>query len=270
MESLSPGWRGLRPTWTTCVPRWTGRRRHGDLRALVDITEPILRFWFDRGLSGELHRRLHDAVEGPGTGDDERVRGLTTAALLALPGGELANAHRSASQAVDAARAAGVDGALALGLSVRAQAGAVSGLSTSEQVDADVAEAVKHAEQCGDAATHAFVLALAGWTLLRTRTIDAGCRLLEEAIEVCEAADVAFHLPAAHAVLGLWPVFSGRLDRTRHHARRGWELARQVGRPGWEAVGLAGLGAARRPAGRSRSGAGLAVQGAGSPAKTWS
>ena len=216
----------------------------GDLRGLVDITEPIVRFWFERGLSGEVHRRLHDAVEGPGARDDERVRGLTTAALLALGGGEPASAYRSASQAVDAARAADVGGALALGLSVRAQAGAVSGLSTSEQVDADVEEAVQHAEQCGDAATHAYVLALAGWTLLRSRTIDAGCRLLEQAIEVCEAAEVAFHLPAAHAVLGLWPVWSGRLDRTRHHARRGWELARQVGRPGWEAIGLAGLGAA--------------------------
>ena len=61
---------------------------------------------------------------------------------------------------------------------------------------------------------------------------------------VCETAEVTFHLPAAHAVLGLWPVWSGRLDRTRHHARRGWQLARQVGRPGWEVVGLAGLGAA--------------------------
>jgi len=216
----------------------------GDLRGLVDITEPIVRFWFERGLSGEVHRRLHDAVEGPGARDDERVRGLVTAALLALGGGEPASAYRSASHAVDAARAADVGGALALGLSVRAQAGAVSGLSTSEQVDADVEEAVEHAEQCGDAATHAYVLALAGWTLLRSRTIDAGCRLLEEAIEVCEAAEVAFHLPAAHAVLGLWPVWSGRLDRTRHHARRGWELARQAGRPGWEAIGLAGLGAA--------------------------
>jgi DNA-binding CsgD family transcriptional regulator len=216
----------------------------GHLRGLVDITEPIVRFWFERGLSGEVRRRLHDAIEGPGVRDDERVRGLTTAALLALGGGEFASAYRWASQVVDAARAADVGGALALGLSVRAQAGAVSGLSTSEQVDADVEEAVEHAERCGDAATHAFVLALAGWTLLRSRTIDAGCRLLEEAIEVCEAAEVAFHLPAAHAVLGLWPVFSGRLDRTRHHARRGWELARQFGRPGWEAVGLAGLGAA--------------------------
>jgi DNA-binding CsgD family transcriptional regulator len=216
-----------------------------DLRGLVDITEPIVRFWFERRLSREMYRRLHDAVEGSGVQADERVRGLTTAALLALGGGEPANAHWSASQAIDAARAAGdVGSALALGLSVRASAGAMSGLSTNEQVNIDIKEAVERAEQCGDAATHAYVLALAGWTLLRSRTIDVGCRLLEEAIEVCEAAEVTFHLPAAHAVLGLWPVWSGRLDRTRHHARRGWELARQVGRPGWEAVGLAGLGAA--------------------------
>ena len=216
----------------------------GDLRGLVDITEPIVRFWFERGLFGEVHRRLHDAVEGPGAPDDERQRGLITAALLALGAGEPASAFRSASQAVDAARAADVGSALALGLSVRAQAGAVSGLSTSRQVDADVEEAVQHAEQSGDAATHAYVLALAGWTLFHSRTIDAGCRLLEEAIEVCEAAEVAFHLPAAHGCLGVWPVWSGRLDGTRHHARRGWELARQVGRPGWEAIGLTGLGAA--------------------------
>lgn len=215
----------------------------GDLVGLVDLTERILRFWFERGLYGEMHRRLQEAVEGPDVPDDVRVRGLTTVALLTIRG-EPANAYQSASQAVEAARAADVDDSLALGLSVRAQAGAVSGLSTSEQVDADVAEAVQRAEQSGDAATYVYVLPLAGWTLLRTRTIDAGCRLLEEAIEVGEAADVTFHLPAAHAVLGLWPVFSGQLDRTRHHARRGCELARQVGRPGWEAVGLTGLGAA--------------------------
>jgi predicted ATPase/DNA-binding CsgD family transcriptional regulator len=216
----------------------------GDLRGLVDITEPIVRFWFERGLSREVHRRLHDAAEAQGTRDDERVRGLTTAALLALGGGEPANAYRSASQAVDSARAAEVGGALALGLSVRAHAGAMSGLSTSAEVDADVDEAVQRAEQCGDAATHAYVLALAGWALVRTRTIEAGCRLLEQAIEVCETAKVAFHLPAAHAVLGLWPVLSGRLDRTRRHARRAVELARQIRRPGWEAIGLTGLAAA--------------------------
>ena len=57
----------------------------GDLRGLVDITEPIVRFWFERGLSGEVHRRLHDAAEGPGAPDDERVRGLITAAPWPLP-----------------------------------------------------------------------------------------------------------------------------------------------------------------------------------------
>ena len=46
-----------------------------DLRALVDLTEPIVRFWFERGLSGEVHRRLHDAAEAPGAPADERVRG---------------------------------------------------------------------------------------------------------------------------------------------------------------------------------------------------
>jgi len=215
----------------------------GDLGGLVDLTEPILRFWFEGGLYGEMHRRLQEAVEGPGVPDDVRARGLTTVALMTIRS-EPANAYRSASQAVDAARAADVDDALALGLSVRAQAGAVSGLSTLEQVDADVAEAVQYAEQCGDPATYVYVLPLAGWTLLRSRTIDAGCLLLEEAIEVGETADVAFHLPAAHAVLGLWPVFSRQLEQTRHHARRAVELARQVERPGWEAVGLTGLGAA--------------------------
>ncbi len=57
-------------------------------------------------------------------------------------------------------------GALALGLIVRGQAGAASGLSASQQVDADVEEAVEDAEQCGDGATHAYVLAIAGLTLL--------------------------------------------------------------------------------------------------------
>ena len=38
----------------------------GDLRGLVGLTEPIVRFWFELGLSGEVHRRLHDAADAPG------------------------------------------------------------------------------------------------------------------------------------------------------------------------------------------------------------
>ncbi len=214
----------------------------GDLRGLVGITEPIVRFWFEHGLSREVHRRLHDAADVPGTPDDERVRGLITAAALALA--EPASFHRSASQAVAAARAADVGGALAVALGQRALSGVLSGLSTSEQVDADVEQALQLAKRCEDASTHAYSLAFTGAALLHSRSIDAGCRLFEQAVEVCEANDLAFQLPAVHANLGLWSVWSGRLDQTRRHARRCVELSRQVGRPGWEAIGLTGLGAA--------------------------
>ncbi len=215
-----------------------------DLRALVDLTEPIVRFWFDRGLSGEVHRRLHDAADKPGTPADDRVRGLIAAAALALAGCEPAKAHRSASQAVAAARAADVGAALAVGLGQRALSGVLSGLSTGEQVDADVEQALQHAQRCEDASTHAYVLAFAGGALLHSRSIDAADRLFEQAVEVCEANHLAFQLPAAHAGPVVWSVWSGRLDRSCGHARLAIELSRQVGRPVWEAVGLTGLGAA--------------------------
>lgn len=219
-----------------------------DLRALVDLTEPVVRFWFERGLSGEVHRRLHDAADAPGAPDHERVRALMTAAALALAGNEPASAYRSASQAVEAARTADAGDALAVGLGQRAYSGVRSGLSTSEQADADVQQALQYAEQCEDASTHAYVLAFAGGARFCGRSIDAGCRLFEQAVEVCEANDLAFQLPAAHASLGAGlgpgPEWSGRLDRSRRHARRAVELSRQVGRPGWEVIGLTGLGAA--------------------------
>jgi len=220
----------------------------GDLRGLVGITEPIIRFWFERGLSREVYRRLHEAAEVPTASDDERVRGLIAAAGLAFAACEPANAHRSASRAVEAARAADMGGALAVGLGQRAWSGAMSGLSTSEEVDADVEQALVHAERCGDASIHVYVLAFVGAAMFCGRSIDAGCRVFEQAVEVCEANDLTFQLPAAHASLGSGlgpgPEWSGRLDRTRRHARRAVELSRQVGRPGWEAWGLTGLGAA--------------------------
>jgi len=214
-----------------------------DLRALVDLTEPIVRFWFERGLSREVHRRLHDAAEVPDAPDDERVRGLIAAAALAVAACEPGAAHRSASQAVVAARADDTSGALAIGLGHRALSGVLSGLSTPEQVDADVEQAIQRARRCEDRSTHANVLQFAGAALLYSHSIDAAYRVFQEAVEVCEANDLTFHLPAAHAGHVAWSVWSGRLDRSRRHARRAVELSRQVGRPAWEAAGLTGLGA---------------------------
>ncbi len=216
----------------------------GDLRGLVDITEPIVRFWFERGLSREVHRRLHDAAEIPRAPDNERVRALITAAALALATCEPASFHRSATQAVAAARAADVGSALAVALGQRALSGVLSGLSTSEQVEADVERALQVAKRCEDASSHAYVLSFAGGALLHSRSIDAGYHLFQQGVEVCEANDLAFQLPAAHAGAVAWLAWSGRLDQTRQHARRAVELSRQLGRPGWEAVGLTGLAAA--------------------------
>jgi predicted ATPase/DNA-binding CsgD family transcriptional regulator len=215
-----------------------------DLRGLVGITEPIVRFWFERGLSREVHRRLHDAAEVPGAPDAERVRGLNTAAALAFATCEPASFHRSATQAVAVARDADVWAALAVALSQRALSGILSGLSTNEQVEADVEEALVLAEGCGDASTHAHVLQFAGAALLHSRSLDAGYQLFQQGVEVCEANDLAFHLPAAHGGAQSWLAWTGRLDQARRHARRAVELSRQLGRPGWEAAGLTGLAAA--------------------------
>jgi len=216
----------------------------GDLRALVDLIEPIVRFWFERGLSREVHRRLHDAAEVPDAPDDQRVRGLITAAGLALATCQPASLHRSASQAVAAAHADDVGGALALALGQRAYSGVLSGLSASEQVEADVEQALQLAKRCEDASTHVYVLTLAGAALIHGRSIDAGSRLFQQGLDVCEANDLTFHLPAAHANTATWLAWSGRLDQTRRHAQRAVELSRRLGRPGWEAVGLTWLAAA--------------------------
>ena len=222
---------------------WAAASR--DLQGLVELIEPIVRFWFEHGLSTEAQRRLHDAAEAPGIPDEERIRGLLAAAALALSAcWEPATAHRLASRAVDVGRAADAGGALATALSLRAWMGAWSGLSPNAQIDADAEEARHLAERGEDAATHAYVLIMAAGSLLVGRTNEAGRDLLEQAIEVCETHQLDFQLPSVHASLGLWSVWSGELDQARRHAQRAVELARQIGRPGWEAIGLTGLAAA--------------------------
>ncbi len=217
--------------------------RTSDLPGLVGVTEPIVRYWLERGLSREVHRRLHDAARAPDAPEDVRVRGLNTAAALALATYEPANIHRSAMTAVDAARAADMDGPLALALAHRALSGILSGLSPIEQVTADVNEAIEHAQQCADVSTRAHVLQFAGAALLHSRSIDAGYHLYRQCVDICEAHDLAFHLPAAHGGAQAWLPWAGRLDQTRQHARHTIEHSRRLGRPGWEAVGLTGLAA---------------------------
>jgi predicted ATPase/DNA-binding CsgD family transcriptional regulator len=215
-----------------------------DVRGLVGITEPIVRFWFEHGLSREVHRRLHEAAEVPGADDEERVRGLNAAAGLAFANCEPASFHRSAKQAVAVARAGHLSDALAIALAQQALSGILSGLATTEQVDADVEQALQLARRCEDASTNAYVLQFAAAAVLHSRSIDAGYELFQQGVEVCEANDLAFHLPAAHGGAQAWLAWSGRFDQTRRHAQRAVELSQRLGRPGWEAAGLTGLAAA--------------------------
>ena len=209
-----------------------------DLLGLVDLTEPVVRFWMERGLSREVHRRLHDAATVPGARVAARVRGLNTAAAMAL--GEPASFHRSASAAVAAARTGDVGDALAIALAHRALSGTLAGLSTAHRVAADVEESLKLVEDCDDAPTRAHVLQVAGAAVLIGRSIDAGYDLFQQAVQVCETDELSFHLPAAHGGALSWLVWSGRLDQVRLHASRAVELSRQLGRPGGSPRGSPG------------------------------
>jgi predicted ATPase/DNA-binding CsgD family transcriptional regulator len=213
----------------------------GNVHALVGLTEPIVIFWYGRGLSAEVHRRLHDVADAADIPDDQRARVLTTAAALAGDSGDVARAYEYVSQAVDAARAAESSRALPIAVGLRAYIGTASGRSSGHQLDADVEEAIRLAEQCEDPATRAFTLVNAAIGMLIGRTLDGGCRLLQQVLELCEANELTFQLPGVHAALGL--VFPRGLDRRRRHAGRAVELSRQLGRPGWEVTGLTGLGA---------------------------
>ena len=64
-----------------------------------------------------------------------------------------------------------------------------------------------------------------------------------------------YQLAFVHAAIGYSPVFSGRLDWTRGHAKRAVELCSQLGRPGWEACSErfhSEAGIARFPLGAGR------------------
>jgi DNA-binding CsgD family transcriptional regulator len=211
--------------------------------AVLDIAEPTRRFWFDRSRYAEMERWLRAAVDSPASADTDRARGLVTASLVIGASGHAANAHALADRAVSVARTLEVEGALALGLALRAAEGLWSGLASSETIAADAEQAVALAEQLEDDDTRAVVLAFAGVTVCDGRSLGEGVELLEQTVTVCEDAGVSFTRPTAHSQLGAYLLFSGELDRAREHTQQGIAWARRIDRPGWEAFASAVLAA---------------------------
>ena len=212
--------------------------------AVLDIAEPTLRFWIDRGRYVEMERWLRAAVNAPAASDADRARGLLTAALVSIGGGRLASAYEVADQAVGAARTVAAQATLAMSLGMRAIAGVMSGRAGSEQIAADADEAIALSAGHGDDATCAYVLSLTGMAVCYGRSLEEGVRLLEQGVAVCEDAGIDFHLPAVHTFLATWLPYGGEVERAREHALQGLAWGRRIGRPGWEAVALAALAGA--------------------------
>jgi predicted ATPase/DNA-binding CsgD family transcriptional regulator len=213
--------------------------------AVLDITEPTLRFWLERGRYVEMQRWLHTAVDAPAASDADRARGLLTTTLVMTGGGQLASAYGVADRAVGAARTVAAQATLALSLGLRAATGVTSGLAGSEEITADADEAVALAARLGDDATHSYVLTFTGGAAVgHGRSLGEGRRRLEQAVALCEDAAIGFHLPTAHALLGTWLPYCGEVDLAREHARRGVEWGRRIDRPGWQAVALSALAGA--------------------------
>jgi predicted ATPase/DNA-binding CsgD family transcriptional regulator len=212
--------------------------------AVLDIAEPIQRFWFDRGRYAEIERWLRAAVDAPTATDADRARGLITATIATLGGGHPARAYGLAGRAVSVARSLETADALALGLAMRALAGLGSGLTGSEMVASDADQAIALAARLEDDASRAYVLGFTGATALLEGSFGKGRELYEQAVAVCEEAEVSFLRPTVHVSLGEALLYHGELDRAREHARQGLAWARRIGRPAWEAYGLAVLAAA--------------------------
>jgi predicted ATPase/DNA-binding CsgD family transcriptional regulator len=211
--------------------------------AVLEIAEPTQRFWLDRGRYSELERRLRAAVEAPGATDADRAQALTTAMLL-WASAHAPQAHAFAQQAVPVARAGGEEASLALSLAVRGFSGLTWGLASSEAIAADTEEAEALAAGLDDAADQAYALVWAGVTACYGLSVEKGQRLFEQMVAICEEAEVSFHLPAAHATLGLWLPFRGEVEKGHEHACEAIRWSRHVDRAGWEAVAFAALAVA--------------------------
>jgi predicted ATPase/DNA-binding CsgD family transcriptional regulator len=222
--------------------------------AVLDIAEPTFAFWMVRGLYVEMRRRLAAAVESPHAGDEERARGLTTASILALMGGDYPAGHAFAADAVPLARTVGDHATLARALTFRSWCGFFSGCGSTEQIHADSEEALALAERLGDPQIHGRALLYAGARTMAGDSIDDGRALLERTVSDLEAAGLTYMLPPTHAFLGLWPAVAGRdLDGARAHARRAVEVGRQIGLHAFVSLALAGLGVADTLQGREDS-----------------
>jgi predicted ATPase/DNA-binding CsgD family transcriptional regulator len=223
--------------------------------AALDLAEPTFSFWIVRGLYQEMRRRLGAAVAAPAIDGAGRARGLTTASILTLMGGDHRSGYEFASEAVPLAREVGDEPTLARALTFRGWCGYLSGGAALEDVRSDSHESVSLAERLGDRELLARALLYAG-TLGATgaRTFEEGRALIERALAEMEDAGLSYLLVPGKAFLGSVLVLpGGDLAGAREQARAALEEGRKIGLGSFVALALGVLGTADALAGDEAS-----------------
>ncbi len=240
---------------------WLSRLSAGldDLRAAMDwavaserptavlaIAEPTFDFWMVRGLYVEMHRRLVTAVASSAASEADRARGLTTASILALMGGDHTAGHALASEAVPLARRLGDGTTLARTLAYRAWCGLLSGRGAAEAIRADSAEAVTVAAGLDDdPETRLGAMMFAGTIEASLGPFAEGRAKLEQTVAAMEAEGLTYLLVIARAFLAdVLVVPGGDLEAARARARQALEGGRAIGLQSFVALALWVLGSA--------------------------
>ncbi|MBW3663763.1 MAG: LuxR C-terminal-related transcriptional regulator [Actinobacteria bacterium] len=200
----------------------------GDPLDVVKIAEPIFGFWIIRGLYAEMQRRLRDATASPVLETVDRARGLTTAAILTLMGGDYPASYEFASEAVDLADQHDDLDTRTRSHLYRAWTGAFSGRRNDEQIWADLDLSHELATALGNPEMLARWGMYAGVIELNGRSISGGRATLEDALDVATASNLpALEIPIRTflAVVGWW---GADVDFGRHHASIAFELAQPL------------------------------------------
>lgn len=232
--------------------RWLDRLDHelDDLRLAMDralalgvpsvavtLAEAALPYWQVRGLYAEIRRRLQRAVASDTASADARARGLTTASILALMGGDFPGGHRSADEALRVCQEAPPRGPLeeaqaleARAHSFRAWCGYFAGTHRDVNVTEDLDRARALANESDDVEMQSHVALYSAVIELSRGDIATGLEDLAAVRARMATAALGYLLPAAHT----WAAYGtaamhGHLAVADDHAVAGLEQAEQLG-----------------------------------------
>ncbi len=210
--------------------------------AVVDIAEPIFTFWIVRGLFTEMHRRLRDATNCDALSAADRAKGLTTASILALMGGDYVAGFEFGDAAVSLEPDHDDRSTQALAYTYRAWGGFWSGTGSDEQIWADLERAQELAEVADDPAIRARVMMYRGILQLFGKSLTSGKAILDETLALVTAEGIPYFDVPIHTFRSGAGAADGALEDARGHAEAAIRLGRPIGYHAFVSLALASYG----------------------------